>query len=517
MTVNSHKSRFAPVEAGARRLGRLGIGPWRILTFAAVLFLASWNLTGWPPTWFDEGSHLMVPKTLVRLGVYADYDSSGFRYFGPTLGVGPTVLLPIAGMFEVAGVGLLQARAVMALYLVLAVVAFHSLARRLTCDGAALLAAILLVIAPAVGTLEFGRQVLGEVPALCFLCLGLNVLLSAGGTWRLPRLLAAGMLLGLAAVTKYQLLGVVLLGLGIAWVMSRWRGGEPLRVFVVPAVAVLGIFAAWQVCLFGYLGPSSFADNVRFFRQAAGGAAFAFSSERMSAAVRQLLEPGILLGAMVPAIAYGTARALRSDDRAHAWRMVVGFALAALSWFVVASIGWRRYAYPGVALACIAAAALLVEGLGLQARTERSERPALLPWVAAAWIAAMVLMPLPVVLPRILAPPPQDARSMADAVSREVAPDATIAAWEPEMTFLTDHRYRVPPQNLLPVAVAHVWAAGPPPSSQYDFMAGGAPDYVLEGPFARGIGLYPQDRLHQEYERVDSHGPYVLFRRKPGK
>ncbi len=426
----------------------------------------------------------MVPKTLVRLGVYADYDSTGFRYFGPTLGVGPTVLLPIAGVFELAGVGLLQARAVMAIYLVLTVVAFHSLARRLTCDGAALLAAVLLVLAPAVGTLEFGRQVLGEVPALCFLCLGLNVLLSGVETPRLPRLLAAGTLLGLAAVTKYQLLGVVALGLGMAWMMSRWRGAEPLRVFAVPGATALGVFATWQVCLFGYLGPSSFAENVRFVRQAAGGAALAFSAERLSAAVRQLLEPGMLLGAMVPAIAYGTARALRPDDRALGWRLVMGIALATLSWFVVASIGWRRYAYPGVALACIAAAALLVEGLGLQARIEGCERPAPLRWVAAAWMAAMVLLPLPVVIPRILAPGPQDARSMADMVSRQVASDATIAAWEPEMTFLTDHRYRVPPQSLLPVAVAHVWAAGPPPSSQYDFMAGGAPDFVLEGPFA---------------------------------
>ena len=496
-----------------KRLG--GMRAWRTLAFAALLFVATWNLAAWPPTWFDEGSHLMVPKTLVRLGVYADYDSAGFRYFGPTLGVGPTVLVPIAGVFELAGVGLLQARAVMALYLVLAVVAFHSLARKLASEAAALLAAILLVVAPAVGTLEFGRQVLGEVPAFCFLCLGLNLLVSNAAAARLPRLLAAGALLGLAAVTKYQLLGVMLLGLATAWALSRWRGREPLRVFVVPGIAALGVFAAWQLCLFGYLGPSSFGENVRFFRQSAGGAAFAFSPDRLSAAVRQLLEPGMLLGALVPAVAYGTARALRPDDGAHGWRLVLAFTVAALSWFVVASIGWRRYAYPGAALACIPAAAFLVEGLGLHVPAGRSPRPALLPWVGAAWIAAMVLLPLPVVLPRIVAPGPRHAAAMAEVVNLEVPPGATIATWEPEMTFLTDHRYRVPPQTLLPVAVAHVWAGGPPPSSQYDFTIGGAPDYVLEGPFARGIGLYPEDRLHREYERAGSRGPYVLFRRKP--
>src|SRR5262245_57762018 len=62
-----------------------------------VLALATFNLERYPATWFDEGSHLHVPKSLVQFGVYADYSVEAFRYFGPTTGVGPTVLLPIAG------------------------------------------------------------------------------------------------------------------------------------------------------------------------------------------------------------------------------------------------------------------------------------------------------------------------------------------------------------------------------------------------------------------------------------
>src|SRR4051812_42311390 len=97
----------------------------RIIGLLMLIVLATFNLTTWPATWFDEGSHLMVPKSLVLFGVYADYDSSGFRYFGPSTGVGPTVLLPIAAMFKVFGVGLLQARLVVAVYLVLAVITVY--------------------------------------------------------------------------------------------------------------------------------------------------------------------------------------------------------------------------------------------------------------------------------------------------------------------------------------------------------------------------------------------------------
>lgn len=481
----------------------------KAVAFVALLVVASWNLTSWPLTWFDEGSHLMVPKSVVRNGVYADYDSSGYRYFGATLGVGPTVLLPIAGAFEAFGVGLPQARAVMAAYLVLAVLAFYALARRVTGETAALLAAALLVVSPGIGTLEFGRQVLGEVPALLFLSLGLGLLASPAASARPWRLVLAGVLLGLAAITKYQLLGVMLLGLGVAWLLSLRAAGSWLVTFLVPAVVAGATFAVWQVVLLGYLGPSSFADNFRYVREAASGAALTLSASKTMAAGRLTLEPGMLLGALIPSLGYGAALAMRDDERSHGWRVVMGVAVAALLWFVIASIGWRRYVYPGVALACIPAAGLLVEGLA-------SSSVKALRWTAACWVTAMLLGPLPVIVPRIAAPAPPHAQLMAEALRRDVAPGALVACWEPEMTFLTDHQYRVPPQSLLPVAVAHVWAGGPSPASRYDFMANGPPDYVLVGPFGRGVGLFPENRLRADFEFVESHGPYALFRRKHG-
>jgi hypothetical protein len=70
-----------------------------------VYFFAFHNLTRYPAPWFDEGSHLHVPKTLAQYGEYADISSDGFRYYGPTIGVGPTVMLPIAAAFKIFGIG----------------------------------------------------------------------------------------------------------------------------------------------------------------------------------------------------------------------------------------------------------------------------------------------------------------------------------------------------------------------------------------------------------------------------
>lgn len=102
-----------------------------LIVIALIAILALINLPYAPRTWFDEGSHLHVPETLVRYGVYADISSEGFRYFGPTIGVGPTVMLPVALVFAVVGVDLLPARLVIVAYLFAALLIFYQLARRL--------------------------------------------------------------------------------------------------------------------------------------------------------------------------------------------------------------------------------------------------------------------------------------------------------------------------------------------------------------------------------------------------
>ena len=38
----------------------------RIAGLGFVLFLVFYNLTRFPVTWYDEGSHLHVPKTLIE-------------------------------------------------------------------------------------------------------------------------------------------------------------------------------------------------------------------------------------------------------------------------------------------------------------------------------------------------------------------------------------------------------------------------------------------------------------------
>jgi 4-amino-4-deoxy-L-arabinose transferase-like glycosyltransferase len=229
-----------------------------IVVSLVLAFLAVYHLGDYPQTWFDEGSHLHVPKTLVRFGVYADYSSDGFRYYGPTVGIGPTIMLPIAAAFRLFGIGLLQARLIMVLYLLAAIYVFYRLARQLGGSRLAWVATALLVTSRGVSLLEYGRQVLGEVPGFFFLIAGFGLWFAGWekATWR--RLGVVGLLLGSAVITKNQYLLILAPTLGLAWLANMlYYRTVPQRVFIVPGLVAGICFVLWQIYMTLYLGPAT--------------------------------------------------------------------------------------------------------------------------------------------------------------------------------------------------------------------------------------------------------------------
>ena len=343
------------------------ITPLRLLSILALsaLFgcLAFYNLSDYPTTWFDEGVHIHVPETLVRYGEYADRSSDGFRYFGPTLGVGPTVMVPIAAAFKVFGIGLLQARLVIALYLLAALAMFYLLGRRFGSTGFAAAAGALLIVAPSVAFVETGRQVLGEVPGFFFLLAAFLVWFSAWkGSW--VGLSWAGILMGAAAVTKYQNLVVLAPTLGLAFLANAfyYRIAKH-RVFIWPGIVLAAVFALWQAARLSTC-PQTSAENLAALREATAGAAAVFSPDAMRRGLRELISFGTYGGSLLIALVYGAFCSLARDRRSQQWGTLLLFIVVNLVWYVFASIGWPRYAFAGLALASLFVARFLLDLIG---------------------------------------------------------------------------------------------------------------------------------------------------------
>ena len=314
-------------------------------------FLHFINLTRYPVTWFDEGSHLHVPKTLIRFGVYADYSSEGFRYYGPTVGLGPTVMLPIAGVFSLFGIGLLQARIVMALYLCATVYVFFRLADNLGGKQTAWVALLLLVSSRSISLLTYGRQVLGEVAGFFFLAAGLWLWLEKWENSKPRNLVIVGLLFGLSIVTKYQYLIVIAATIGLAWILNMlYYKKAQHKTFLIPGIIAGGCFVVWQTYQIVYLGPSTMAENLSQFRQFTAGAALVFSPALIMRGIQQLLDFNVFSGAILLFGLYGFFISLPRTREGQRWGTLFILAIVNLGWFVAASISWLRYAFPGLAI-----------------------------------------------------------------------------------------------------------------------------------------------------------------------
>jgi dolichyl-phosphate-mannose-protein mannosyltransferase len=496
---------------------------WKILAVALLLFMALYNLTKYPVTWFDEGSHLHVPKTLLHLGVYADYSSDGFRYYGPTIGVGPTVLLPIAGAFKLFGIGLLQARLVIVLYLLATVFVFFRLARGLGGARLAWVATALLVASNGVALVEYGREVLGEVPGFFFMAAGLWVWFTSWekADWR--RLGLAGLLFGLATITKNQYLLVLVPALGLAWLTNLvYYRSAPQRAFIVPGLIAIACYAVWQGVLILSLGPATAQENLASLREATAGAALVFSPSLMQRSIGELLSIKVYLGLLGPALIYGFVLALPRRREGQLWSILLSFVAANLVWYVVASISWLRYAFPGLVLGSLFVARLfadLTNGFQLNAGAlwEALRRGTLAPREALnalwlVWLAALVVLPAAQVVKSIVRPDFDAPVAMAAYMNAHVPKAAVVETWEPEMGFLTDHNYHFPPPQMLNKAIGYIWLDQPFPWKSYqEFVQTELPDYVLLGGFANWVGLYPYDWLRAHYQLETTIGGYALY------
>jgi hypothetical protein len=489
------------------------------------LFLAFYHLTSFPKPWFDEGSYLHVPKTLVRFGVYADYSSEGFRYYGPTIGVGPTVMLPVAAIFWVFGIGLLQARVLMAVYLLAAIYVFYRLVRDLSLSLLAWVALALLISSRSVLFLEYGRQLLGEVPGFFFLVLAVALWFKNWGSNNWIRLMIIGLFFGLAIITKYQYLLFVLPMIGLAWIINLiYYRAAPHRNFIIPGLVASICFAVWQCIMIIYLGPSTALENLSLIRASAEGVAFSFNLSQISTNVGELTARSVYMGALLPGLIYGFIVSLPRNNDGQKWGILYILCALNLIWFVIASIGWIRYAFLGLALSSVFIARLFYDAAdGFQFGQEENRisgylrsvfrRGTAYRWALVIWLVAIVVVPMGKNVLDIVITGPSAAQEMATYLNKNVRKDALIETWDPEMGFLTDHDYHFPPNQLLALAIRQVYSNGEPVHGYYDFVQTEHPDYLLLGEFSRWVNIYPIDQFSSQYSLVKSVSGYDLYER----
>lgn len=480
---------------------------WPLLPLVLVSVLATQRLERYPDPWYDEGINLQAARNLAQTGRYGLAYGDGIQVFDAQLTTGPTVIVPAALVFAAFGSGLAQGRAVMAVYTLVAALGLFWVGSQVYGPEVGALAVLVLAgTSDFLGPLET-RSVIGEMAALAFLWWGAGVLVWSQATSRPHWLVVAGVLFGLATVTKAQF-GLVLPALPLLWLLTRRSSsGLSWRMTLLLIVAAATPVLFWQAIQVVTLGVGGFLANAREAQGLARVSSMGPPLRQTGAALRLLLtSPSALIG--VAALVSSWTRLRRVGALWPAALLLPAFTSLWLAWYLTVSMGWLRQAIPLVATCSLLVAVGVRDLLSF-----------LYGRVATRWAATLVTLTLlaPFVLGVVrngaaLASANDTAASVAAMVEQDVPRGATIETYEWELDSLANRPTHHPPANVVADAVGSV-ELGEQPRLVEGYEPPPTLSFLIDGRFSKLDGIYRHELMAGEFRRITSAGAYDLYER----
>jgi 4-amino-4-deoxy-L-arabinose transferase-like glycosyltransferase len=480
-----------------------------VLALVGLAGLALINQPYYPASWQDEGFALQGAMNLARYGQYAMRSSEGFRVLDqPLIANGPGLVLPISAAFLVLGIDLVTARLVMVVYFVATVALFFAVARRLFGAQAALISTVVMLALPSEGYILFGRLAIGLIPALCYFLIGFWMWLDALERRSAARAVLAGLAFGIAIVTKNQYLLIVPALILVACVDLISLKTIGLRAIGLTLLGIALCMTAWYGIQHLMAGPGQFARNLQAISSSTRVTVAAFRAQRWPGSGWYLVRSGFV-PLILPGVVYAAVSGWRNRAQGARWSLLIALIGIWLVWYVIASVGWPRYAFDPFVLGALFAGPTLIAAL----RYARGQAPRRWPqWVAGLYAVALIIassVGLTLHVMRILEPPDRSAQQFAAYLLQHVEPGQVIESWEWEIDVLADRTFHHPTNDWVDsfTAVTQFHESNVHP---YNPLAC-QPAYLINGPFSKWTGIYSDTLAGGCCQPIVTIGSYDLY------
>ena len=188
-----------------------------LLTLFCSLWSPTGNFTEFPKYWWDEAFTVEIARTFMETG-YFDVTVAPNMPSGKAIALnanGFPVSLPLAGVFSLFGVGVIQARVYMVFWIFATILLVYFFLKKLF-DTPSALAGILLIVTFA-SFYGNGRTATGDIPGFFFLVGALYAAFAK------ERYFLAGLLFGLAAVTKTSVFHMTLPAIAVTLLLFEQK------------------------------------------------------------------------------------------------------------------------------------------------------------------------------------------------------------------------------------------------------------------------------------------------------
>lgn len=492
------------------------------LAFFFLLMLGIYHQPYYPVTWFDEGLALQGALNLVNHGQYAMRSVEGFRVLDqPLIANGPGLVIPMAVIFKIFGAGLLQARVVAVVFFIAAALMFFRISSALYSVPSALVSIFLLFSIPDEGFLFYGRQALGNVPALMYFFIGFLLFLALGTMKQRRYAVLAGLFFGLALVTKGQYwIFVPVLGLAIAADYFYYKQIQPINSILVLAV-MLACAAVWFGIQYKLVGAENFDAHLAALDSSTEVTILAFRPGRIPGNIWYLIRSGFLFfvgPGLILSILGSRQRTVFGLGRF----MLTVFVSVWILWFCFVSVGWPRYVFEAFSIGLVFSGEAFYQ-IFLFIRTSWSLREkrstgqqlslrasSLFLLAGLVWAGIGLFHQIKDIDVRYDATP----EKFAEYITQNIPAGAVIESWEWEIDLLTpDHTYHHPVNRWVDLKTAET-QFGEAPGETYDPMAY-HPEYLIDGPFSKWTGMYAEFLAGGCCVSVVTVENYILYKINP--
>jgi hypothetical protein len=511
---------------------RKSVHPLLLILLVTIILVTSFaDLTRVPPLWWDEGWTLQVARTWVEHGFYGRLLNGELT--APGLNAAFPTTASVALSMKLLGVGVWQGRLPGVLYMFGALGLMFFLAKRLYSQAVAYATVFVLLFMvylypPAYIPILVGRQVLAELPSLCFLLLAYVLLLWAlpGSVWRLAPVIVAG---GLAMQAKLQTVPFWLLSLLVPALIAAGQRQWPFALKYL--MVAVGSWPMWQ--LWGWL-PIMLLGNHTLPAAPLEGL-FTVATVIIAPWVRTatLRLAAIYSGPTVVGLFYVGWRMWKDHsttpmNAANTVRLALGtFVASWYLWYLLLSAGVMRYLFPAVFVGSVYVAVLLEDltnGFDIAgslrlilSRAYRSQTPPMSR--AAIWKMGLALIIMGALsfytlisLVRAYTIDASDApQRVAELLNTRAAPEAVIETYDSELFFFLNRPYHYPPDQTHIDLIRQTFLKEPM-SISYDPLEAD-PDYLVVGPFSRQWQLYDVVLETGVFRKLQSIGEYDIYER----
>jgi len=494
------------------------------LTAGTLFFLVGVRLDSVPPLWWDEGWTLSVARNWLDTGHYMRLLAGRSAPHG--LEAAPTLTAAVYLAFKFFGIGVIQARMVGVLYTVAALTIFYFLARGLYDRKIALATLLISIFTPSYIELipvYFGRQVLAEMPAMCFLFLGYGaflVLQSRHILW----ILVPVAFWSVALCTKAQVLPFwlcsMLFPVAVLLYRKAWR---PCLGFVL-ACAGSGIgsqllLRSWQYLLWRDTPQGAISGLYEVT-----AAVTSIPSRLFALVVLVLFGLPTLAGLCHAAWSIVAQKHCLEEHRETVRLSLLALAASWFAWFVLLSVGWIRYLLPVTFIGSIFVAAMIhdwTRGFDISYTTQRvldfrRGRGFTMEAVRALLVAVFMVTSIPrtamALYKTYLIDADNSAQQTADFLNTRTHPGALIETYDSELFFLLDRPYHYPPDPIHVALIRRTFLYEDNTRIDYDPLAAN-PDYLVVGPHSKQWKLYEPVLASGAFRLLQSYSRYRIYER----